>query len=510
MAGATIEVKYFNTFVLKKTLSGQTVTNQPIWNGSFGIPSAISGGYPVVSNTSPDGDNPGKPFAIEESRIRGGYNNTSVDFSPKAYLVEEEPNATRLGNSLIYSGIFNSRTGVNDSNVFSVGEDISKSADPSQGSIQKLYAEDSNLTVFQQYKVSRALIDKDAIYSAEGGGTVTASNLVIGVLQPYGGNYGIANNPESFARYGYRTYFADKNNNVILRLSRDGMTEISSYGMTDFFRDEINNIDTNAGPGVIIGSYDFYTDQYVVSMQQSTVYNTDTTYKTLTFDDKINGWTSLFSYQPDQIFSIRNRFYSFKNEKLYIHNDTSVNRNSFYGIETPSSVTVVFNPAPTRSKTFNTMSYEGNSGWELTTLASDGTGKDYQSLNNVYISSNDSVNTISSYIMGEYIINPSNGQAVSGTPTNTGVGQGYVATFGTNNPPYPRLHAGFDRKENAYVANLVNNSPAAQGEIIFGSVISGIKGFYATATFSTDAYTNPGGEKQLFSVASDFFSNNGY
>jgi hypothetical protein len=71
-------------------------------------------------------------------------------------------------NALIYSGIFNSRTGINNTNQFSVGESITKSTDPANGSIQKLYAEDTNLIVFQENKVSRALIDKDAIYSAEG------------------------------------------------------------------------------------------------------------------------------------------------------------------------------------------------------------------------------------------------------------------------------------------------------------------------------------------------------
>ena len=488
MPGVEIEVKYFNTFVLKKTLSS---SNQPIWNGSFGIPAANDGGYPVVASTATDNN-----WAIEESRIRGGFNNTSVDFSPRAYLVEDEPNSSMLFSSLIYSGIFNSRTGVNDTNVFPVGSDITKSADPANGSIQKLYAEDTNLIVLQEYKVSRALIDKDAIYSAEGGGSVTSSNLVIGVLQPYAGNYGISQNPESFAVYGYRKYFADKNNNVVLRLSRDGMTEISGYGMKDFFRDQLNSIDTNGGPGVVRGA-----------MQQNPVYNTNTTFKTLTFDDTINGWPSLYTYQPDQIFSIRNNFYSFKNEKLYRHNSEAVNRNSFYGSEEPSSVTVIFNPNPTRSKTFSTMSYEGSNGWELKTLTSDPTGKDF---NTSFSNSNDTSNSILSYVMGEYVINPANGQAVSGTPTGADIGQGYVATFGTINPPYPRLHAGFDRKENAYVANLVNSSAATQGEIIFGEVISGIKGFYATATFSTDKYTDEGGEKQLFSVATDFFSNNGY
>ena len=63
MAGAIIEVKYFNTFLLKKT----SKSSEPIWNGSFGIPGGLNGlgGYPVVSST--DTDN----WVIEESRIRG-------------------------------------------------------------------------------------------------------------------------------------------------------------------------------------------------------------------------------------------------------------------------------------------------------------------------------------------------------------------------------------------------------------------------------------------------------
>ncbi len=156
MAGATIEVKYFNTFILKKTNNN---TQDPIWQGSFGVPATITGGYPVQS-VSPNDNN----WVVEESRIRGGYNNTSVDFSPRAYLVEPEPDGFVRGNALIYSGIYNSRTGINDTNVFSVGEEISKATDPANGSIQKLYAEDTNLFIFQEYKCSRALINKDAIY----------------------------------------------------------------------------------------------------------------------------------------------------------------------------------------------------------------------------------------------------------------------------------------------------------------------------------------------------------
>ena len=101
------------------------------------------------------------------------------------------------------------------------------------------------MTIFQESKVSSALIDKDAIYSAEGAPVQTTSNVVIGQIQPYLGEYGISTNPESFAYYGFQKYFADKDRGVILRLSRDGITEISRYGMVDYFRDNLPLISEN-------------------------------------------------------------------------------------------------------------------------------------------------------------------------------------------------------------------------------------------------------------------------
>ena len=66
------------------------------------------------------------------------------------------------------------------------------------------------------------------------------------------------------------------------------------------------------------------------------------------------------------------------------------------------------------------------------------------------------------------------------------------------------LHAGFSRKENRYVANLVSSSPVRPGEIIFGNQMSGIKGYIANVKFSTDGSTDVGGIKELFAVSSRF------
>jgi len=498
MAGAVIEVKYFNSFVLKKT----NRNNLPVWNGSYGIPKD-RGGFPVVDDVG-QADN---SWAIEESRIRGGFNNTSTDYGARAFLVEEDPQASIRPNSLIYSGIFNSRTGINNTNVFSTADDIVKSADPANGSIQKLYAEDTNLVIFQERKVSRALIDKDAIYAAEGGGAVTASNLVIGVIQPYAGKFGISKNPESFAVYGYHKYFADKENNVILRLSRSGIDEISAYGMRDFFRDKLNAVDTAEGLGEVKGIYDIYNGQYVVSMQQPISLVFKTVFETLCFDEKVLGWTSRFSYLPQSMFSIGANFYSVQdnasgNLNIWRHYDQRSNRGQFYGINSPSSVTFILNVDPVRSKNFKTIGYEGNSGWRMSSFVSDDTGKNQNLNNNIWGFNNDTTNSVFSYVEGEYVFNPANNLPVERS--------NYLAILGTNDPNLPRFYAGFDRKENVYVTNLVSSSLPMAGEIIFGNSISGIKAFYATGTLQTDNTTDYGGEKQLFSVTSTYTINNGY
>jgi hypothetical protein len=117
---AVLEIKYFNTFILKNLDSIYTSLTQP---AAYNAGSPDPHGYPTVPvNYAADTTNPTtRDWYIEESRIRGGYNNTTVDFGVKAYIVEDEPNAAFRGNSLIYSGIYNSRTGFNGTN-FSWGK----------------------------------------------------------------------------------------------------------------------------------------------------------------------------------------------------------------------------------------------------------------------------------------------------------------------------------------------------------------------------------------------------
>ena len=64
--------------------------------------------------------------------------------------------------------------------------------------------------------------------------------------------------------------------------------------------------------------------------------------------------------------------------------------------------------------------------------------------------------------------------------------------------------AGFNKKENRYVANVVNNSAAQVGEVLIGGESSGIKGYFTTVKIKTDATTAPGETKELFAVGTEY------
>jgi hypothetical protein len=402
-------------------------------------------------------------WAIEEARIRGGYNNTITDLGVKAYIVEDTSTQQHRSNSIIYSGIYNSRTGVNNTNQFPTGQDITRSLDPAQGSIQKLYAENTNLIVFQEFKVSQALIDKNAIYSADGQSMTTSGAQVIGQIQAYAGNYGISTNPESFAVYGYRKYFTDRNQNAVLRLSQDGITEISAYGMLDYFRDNLTNVGNG---GRIVGMWDMHNKQYVLSMQpvanQLGQKPTPTQELTVAFDEDINGWTSRFSFKPELGGSLRNNFYTFKSGGIWQHYSTLVSKGSFYNIISPSTVTIIFNASVSGVKNFNTINYEGGIGWEVISLVTD----------------TDLAIPIAPFLQS-YTLTSIEEQLFS------------------NN---------FKRKENKYFATITNGTAGGAGDVVYGESMSGIKGFYAIVSLSLDnsLYGSQSIDTELFAVSTDY------
>ena len=88
---------------------------------------------------------------------------------------------------------------------------------------------------------------------------------------------------------------------------------------------------------------------------------------TLTYDEKVRGWTSFHSYVPEYMTALNNDFFTFKDGQLYQHNKTTGNRNTYYGTAYNTEVEISQNAAPSEVKIFKTIEIEGNSsGWDVT------------------------------------------------------------------------------------------------------------------------------------------------
>ena len=565
----TLEIKYYNTFLIKSS----EVTHQVVGTGDgsdttftiaessgntiYAVPNSEAdfqvyfdnelqpaSGYTyknktrVITFTSAPGNNKSilvvvKNWHIEESRIRGAFNGKTVDFGVRAAITDNEYAPETREASLIYSGIYNGRTRTNEINQFNPAIPNTKSIDSSFGSIQKLFAEDNNLNVFQENKVHNILIDKDIIFTAEGNPQVTSSDQVLGQVVAYTGNYGISKNPESFAYHAGRKYFTDKNNGVVLRLSRDGITEVSNFGMRDYFKTNLKLADS------IIGIWDNNRKKYVLSLQEDLITNTFTgngsnTTISLAFTKVDTNFATVNLPDPTSISQIE-VFQTSRGSTALVAN-TDYTYNTSTGVVTMTSAPPIGDVVTVHLRDFasgfQTVTFDEDiNGWSSFYGYKPAFGGSIDAdfytygVNDLYKHYDLDANrgsfygnsTIASTV--DLIFNrpPSiskyfktinyegnTGWAVNSIETDSDNGSpipAYVSTSASAESTWQDLVvSGFKKKDNKYYSYIVNETLPKRNEILFGGDISGVKGFFNKVQLSVSDTS----AKELFAVSSEY------
>lgn len=296
----------------------------------------------------------------ESYQIRDAFNEKylSIDFPATAVSADRYKQENRY-TDITYSGVYNSSTNTNKLNEFNLylanfKDDIEKSYGP----IVKIKGADTNLEVYQEDKCSKVYYGKDFLYNADGSTNLITTDKVLGDGQDtYGGEYGISYHPESFDEYAFNSYLTDTKRGIVLKKSNNGLFEISSQGMNSYFkklfRDNIIN--------QIIGEYDQYHDVYVLNIKMN---NNPDDYVTWVYSDKDNGWLGRIKFNPEDMCRVNGKFLSFKDGKIYEHNQAT-GRNTFYGVEYPSTFTFNFSQLPSERKTYKTVEMEATDSWQL-------------------------------------------------------------------------------------------------------------------------------------------------
>ncbi len=209
---------------------------------------------------------------VESYKIRDSISGRALALGNRVTTVaaQDFKRADRFAD-MTYSGVFNNEFNLNKLNEFNLGLANYKPLEESFGPIEKMFAQDTNILVLQEDKISYVLASKNLISDSTGGGVVASIPEILGTQIARIEEFGISNNPESFAQWGPSKYFTDAKRGAVIQLTGSGPSEslvvVSQAGMRGWFRDLfIENFNTQK-----LGGYDPYMNEYVLGNNLTTI-----------------------------------------------------------------------------------------------------------------------------------------------------------------------------------------------------------------------------------------------
>jgi hypothetical protein len=198
---------------------------------------------------------------LESYRILDDYNAPRMDYSLRASTIIEDYEEQHKYASLTYSGLYRGDSSINRLNEFNLSLANFKNLDKSFGPVRKLFARDTDLLVLHQDKVTQVYYGKNLLVDAVGGSQVASVPEVLGTQIASQSEYGISDNPESFAVWSNNYYFSDSRRGVVLMMQGNDIVEISENGMRDYFIDFFSLAPNTQK----LGAYDPHNQTYMIS-----------------------------------------------------------------------------------------------------------------------------------------------------------------------------------------------------------------------------------------------------
>ena len=341
------------------------------------------------------------PVSLETSSVVDYHVSSSKGFGKPCFVIPNEKK-TRNETSITFSD--RTLTNVFDNNFSSFPLSMNfKDLPIENGAIDYITPRGNKLTVLQRKKVSDILLGRDVLSTASGQESVSVSNKVLGAASFYPIDYGSSGSPSSVFVEDDVVYFADLDNQKIVKIDQKGLDIISERSMDKYFKNKISEflLSPKQTRRAVIG-YDPVNDEMIFSLM-----NFDSSVGPATFLTKtqlLNAesaslpsdtsdinvslasvayspggggrWSTRYDFSSTCYANIRNEFLSFRctkeqdstNPMVWVHNDKD-SRNSFYGAPCVSMFKSVANgyetDSPSLIKEFNAISLESNKNWDV-------------------------------------------------------------------------------------------------------------------------------------------------
>lgn len=241
------------------------------------------------------------------------------------------------------------------------------------GAIQKMAQLQSELIFFLERKIGHTGVFQKFISDNEGTSQLVTTNSIItqNNIQYYSGEIGVGNQPTAVVQSDYVFYGVDTFKNIIWRLSRDGVTDLSeTYKVKAWASANLPKYMTPGnypfgGSQKVLGTFNLRPDnigEYLLLAQGASVAG-----ETFPFEEKYNSFYGRLPIDCDTIICAENMLYMFNNGKLW-KRSTSGTKNNFFGVQYEPNILLPFNGSMAIKKIFNAFAYQSSSVWGSNTF----------------------------------------------------------------------------------------------------------------------------------------------
>lgn len=322
------------------------------------------------------------------------YNPSAVNSNGRAFVFD--PNANQVNYPTMYRWSLQYQTDTNINNTARFYDQNFDTLLRDYGPIRRLMIWDKTMTIFQARKCGQVGVYKKFITDTAGNQQLITTTDIItqNNVQYYAGNFGINDDSDSVIQSGFVYYFPDKVSGRLLRLSMDGIIPISELYKTQTFSSSALAPYLNAylytfgGNSRLTGTFNMRKDnvgECLFVMQPGNFFGATIPAQTLAFDEHRNAFTSIYTFGPECIICAETTLYSWRNGKMYIHDQVSGSNgmNTFYGTYFDPLITRVFNGGLIEKKSWISLTEISNVVWDCPSIYTN-----YLSYNNVVQQSN--------------------------------------------------------------------------------------------------------------------------
>ena len=294
---------------------------------------------------------------------------------------EYYPAMLRFSQSYIYG------TNINNTNRFYPNN--FEEADASFGDILRLKTRENFIRMFQRHKVGMIPIYRQIIIDNAQSSQVALSERLLNKPNYYSGEYGIDKYGSSLVSTDYGDYFIDTINKCIVRVSLDGLTNVS----------DTNNLMTWSNGNIFEESYGYGCFNYenrnvIILVGRNTRTDgiiTGVQNQIVAYNEPNKKFESYYGYSSaENILFINGLIYTGYQGRLFIHNNPV--RNNFFGSQQNSLIGTVFNGNVQLKKTYTAIEELASSLWTanivtgpLTNQFTDITAEDFKKTVGAYV-----------------------------------------------------------------------------------------------------------------------------